>query len=119
VKLYIPVSTCVYVLNSGVYLYVHAKTVECLPVCTCIYVLNSGVYLAALVLDDNGRVLVTSDDHIPTVEVDNKQFSSVSSFNNDYYWLPKVSQLFAAFLHRPDIPRYSSVIYGYPKDSLL
>jgi hypothetical protein len=51
----------------------------------------SGVYLAALVIDDNGRVLATNDDQIPTVEVDTDLFSSLSSFNTDYYWLLKVS----------------------------
>lgn len=51
-----------------------------------------GVYLACL-LYHGDKVLVTSDDQLPIVEVD-ENFSGPSIYN-DFHWLMKVIQSFS------------------------
>lgn len=46
-----------------------------------------GVYLASMIYSLEGRVLVTMDDHIPTVEVSDIRPSSIGT---DFAWLAKV-----------------------------
>ena len=45
------------------------------------------IYLASIIFCED-KILVTSEDFIPVIEIDE---SYPSNFNNDYYWLMKVS----------------------------
>jgi hypothetical protein len=45
------------------------------------------IYLASILFCDD-KILVTSEDFIPVIEIDD---SYPSNFNNDYYWLMKVT----------------------------
>ena len=58
-------------------------------------VVNQGVYLACLFLCED-KVLVTNDDLIPIIEVDESCCSS--SIQNDLYWLMKVDHSKLRFL---------------------
>lgn len=49
---------------------------------------SRGVYLAAIVYTSEDRVLVTIDDNIPTIEVDDNY---PPTFLQDFCWLMKVS----------------------------
>jgi len=46
------------------------------------------VYIASLVYSDEGKVLVTADDHIPILEVSD---SDASKAGPDFVWLAKVA----------------------------
>ncbi len=54
-------------------------------VCTCAY---SGVYVASLFYSDDSRVLVTTDDHIPIVEVAD---ATGTAIGQDLVWLANVA----------------------------
>lgn len=49
--------------------------------------LKRGIYLACILYFDD-KILVTNEDFIPVIEIDE---TYPSNFNNDYYWLMKVS----------------------------
>lgn len=49
--------------------------------------LRRGIYLASILFCDD-KVLVTNEDFLPVIEVDE---TYPSNLNNDYYWLMKVS----------------------------
>ena len=55
-----------------------------------VYLFYRGVYLASLLYCDD-RVLVTNEDMLPIVEVDDN-FSG-TSLNADFHWLMKVGSL--------------------------
>lgn len=60
--------------------------------CMCIYLMFSyicrGVYIASMVYSDDGKVLVSVDDHIPIIEVSDSHSSTVGA---DFVWLAKVA----------------------------
>lgn len=49
--------------------------------------LRRGIYLACIMYYDD-KILVTNEDFLPVIEIDE---TYPSNFNNDYYWLMKVS----------------------------
>lgn len=49
--------------------------------------LRRGIYLASILFCDD-KILVTNEDFLPVIEVDE---TYPSNLNNDYYWLMKVS----------------------------
>ena len=53
-----------------------------------------GVYLASLLFTDDEKLLVTLDENIPIIEVDDNH---PSTFLQDFCWLMKVHILFFAF----------------------
>ena len=63
----------------------------CSGVCTCQFlflcICSGGVYMAAVVHHD-GRILVTSEDVVPVVEVDTD--FAATGLNADLHWLTKV-----------------------------
>jgi len=76
----------------GVYLLLQ----RCLPIITEVFTYHyRGVYLAVLVCCED-RILVTYEDNIPVVEV-NEDFSP-NTLLTDYYWLIKVSTHMGSYL---------------------
>ena len=53
----------------------------------CFSLYCRGIYLASIVYCED-KVLVTSEDFLPVIEIDE---SYPSSLNSDYHWLMKVS----------------------------
>ena len=57
-------------------------------------IFHRGVYLASLLFTDDEKLLVTLDENIPIIEVDDNH---PSTFLQDFCWLMKVHILFFVF----------------------
>jgi len=90
---YISVTECNYVIN---YLLFGSFPLSYAYVCVC-----RGIYLSCLLYNED-RILVTNEDNLPIVEVD-ESFSS-TNLQADFHWLMKVSvihcqQVVSSFIH--------------------
>ena len=74
-------TSCTSFLSSHLFFYYK------LLLCISLYINYRGVYLASLIHSDEGRILVTVDDLLPTIEISD---SHPKSIGTDFSWLTKV-----------------------------